>query len=111
MLVGDKLISVNSEDLLVEEFFIEETTEPVDVYNFQVEDNHTYFVGNCTVWVHNANCKLIDNGDGTYDAELSYKEDWTSYQKAQADVKCKALSKADTVKTDVTGKRDGTKTS
>ncbi len=54
LLIGDKLVSVNGEDLVIEEFFIEETAEPVDVYNFQVEDYHTYFVGDCKVWVHNA---------------------------------------------------------
>lgn len=56
LLIGDKLISVNGEDLIIEKFFIEEAAEPVDVYNFQVEDYHTYFVGNCAVWVHNAEC-------------------------------------------------------
>lgn len=49
--------------------------------------------------MHNANCKLIQNDDGTYDAELSYKEDWTPEQRAEADAKCKALTEADTVKT------------
>ena len=33
------------------------TEEPVKVYNFQVEDFHTYYVGECGVWVHNANYK------------------------------------------------------
>ena len=75
------------------------TEEPVKVYNFQVEDFHTYHVGENGVWVHNSNCKLIKNDDGTYDAELSYKEDWTPGQRAEADAKCKALSKADTEKT------------
>ena len=45
---------MNGEDLVIENFFIEEVAEPVDVYNFQVEDYHTYFVGDCAVWVHNA---------------------------------------------------------
>ena len=99
LLVGDKLVSVNGDDLTIEDYHIELTEEPVSVYNFQVEDFHTYFVGDCAVWVHNANCKLIDNGDGTYDAELSYKENWTPEQRAEADAKCKALSEADTVKT------------
>ena len=54
--MGDKLISVNGEDLLIEDYYIELTDEPVSVYNFQVEDFHTYFVGNCGVWVHNAEC-------------------------------------------------------
>ena len=49
LLVGDKLISVNGEDLLIEDYRIELTEESVSVYNFQVEDYHTYFVGECTV--------------------------------------------------------------
>jgi len=56
LLVGDKLVSVNGEDLIVEDYHIELTEEPVSVYNFQVEDFHTYFVGDCAVWVHNKNC-------------------------------------------------------
>ena len=32
------------------------------VYNFEVEDYHTYFVGNSEVWVHNANCGNVPNG-------------------------------------------------
>ena len=35
---------------------IEESESPVTVYNFQVEEHHTYFVGDCCVWVHNKNC-------------------------------------------------------
>ncbi len=41
LLVGDKLISVNGEDLTIEDYRIELTEEPVSVYNFQVEDFHT----------------------------------------------------------------------
>ena len=55
LLVGNKLISVNGKDLVVEKHRIEELDEPVDVYNFQVKDYHTYFVGDCGVWVHNTN--------------------------------------------------------
>lgn len=55
LLVGDKLVSANSEDLVIEKFYIEETENPVDVYNFQVEDYHTYHVGKNGVLVHNAN--------------------------------------------------------
>ena len=72
LLVGDKLISVNGEDLVIEEFFIEETAEPVDVYNFQVEDYHTYFVGDCAVWVHNAECIVHPDGE----IEIT---DWRGY--------------------------------
>jgi len=33
-----------------------ELDEPVEVFNFEVEDCHTYFVGELSVLVHNANC-------------------------------------------------------
>ena len=97
--VGAQLLDVNNNILVVGNTRLELAKNPVKVYNFQVEDYHTYYVGENGVWVHNANCKLIKNDDGTYDAELSYKEDWTPGQRAEADAKCKALSKADTAKT------------
>ncbi len=56
LLVEDKLVSSIGEDLIVEDYYIKLTKEPVSVYNFQVEDFHTYFVGDCAVWVHNAEC-------------------------------------------------------
>jgi intein/homing endonuclease len=64
LLVGDKLISVNGEDLIIEKFFIEKAAEPVDVYNFQVEDYHTYFVGGNKVWVHNVDCMPTEKQKG-----------------------------------------------
>jgi len=33
---------------------IEKKSTPATVYNFSVEDFHTYFVGNTGLWVHNA---------------------------------------------------------
>ena len=54
LLVGDKLLDVNRNVLLVENFDVELTDEPVTVYNFQVEDFHTYHVGENCVLVHNA---------------------------------------------------------
>jgi hypothetical protein len=44
--------------LFVEKHRVEELDEPVDVYNFQVEDYHTYFVGESAVWVHNDRCPV-----------------------------------------------------
>ena len=52
--MGDTLISVNGNDLIVSDCIIEEFENPETVYNFQVEDYHTYFVGACGIWVHNA---------------------------------------------------------
>ena len=72
LLVGDKLISVNGEDLFVKKHQVEELDEPVDVYNFKVEDYHTYFVGDCAVWVHNKNCPSYMNEDGTLKPNQKY---------------------------------------
>lgn len=93
--VGDKLVSVSGETLNVEKSLVEECEEPVNVYNFQVEHYHTYFVGQNGVLVHNK-CRTIRNDDGSYDVEAEYKEGWTDEQKAAADQKCKQLSEADT---------------
>ena len=38
LIVGDELLDVNGNVLLVENFDVELTEEPVTVYNFQVED-------------------------------------------------------------------------
>ena len=54
LIVGDELLDVNGNILLVENFAIELTEKPVTVYNFQVEDFHTYHVGCFYVLVHNA---------------------------------------------------------
>ena len=53
LLVGDRLINVDGKDLIVEVLEIEQTEEHLTVYNFKVEDYHTYFVGENAVWVHN----------------------------------------------------------
>ena len=54
LIVGDELLEVNGNVLLVENFDVELTEEPVKVYNFQVEDFHTYHVSGFGVLVHNA---------------------------------------------------------
>ena len=54
LIVGDELLDVNGNVLLVENFDVELTDEPVTVYNFQVEDFHTYHVCTLGVLVHNA---------------------------------------------------------
>ena len=54
LIVGDELLDVNGNVLLVENFDVELTEKPVKVYNFQVEGFHTYHVGCFYVLVHNA---------------------------------------------------------
>ena len=58
LIVGDKLLDVNGNVLLVENFDIELTEKPVTVYYFQVEDFHTYHVGEFRILVHNADYKI-----------------------------------------------------
>ena len=53
---GDILVLVNGEYVVVEKVQHEILEAPVTVYNFQVEDYHTYYVTNMGILVHN-NCK------------------------------------------------------
>lgn len=50
---GDVLYTVNGEYVVVEQVQHEILEEPITVYNFSVEDNHTYFVGDKSLCVHN----------------------------------------------------------
>ena len=52
---GDILVSLNGEYIIVEQVQHEILESPIKVYNFEVEDFHTYFVGNGDgVLVHNS---------------------------------------------------------
>ena len=62
LIVGDELLDVNGNILLVENFDVELTDEPTKVYNFQVEDFHTYLVGTSQIMVHNSDCGIQENG-------------------------------------------------
>ena len=66
LIVGDELLDVNGNVLLVENFDVQLTDEPVKVYNFQVEDFHTYYVGENNILVHNAGkeYKIPKSGTG-----------------------------------------------
>ena len=69
--VGNELVDVNNNILLIEDYTVEITEEPTTVYNFQVEDFHTYFVGECCIWVHNAQCPVPEAEKATNG--LNYK--------------------------------------
>ena len=66
LIVGDELLDVNGNVLLVENFDVGLTDKPVKVYNFQVEDFHTYYVGENNILVHNAGkeYKIPKSGTG-----------------------------------------------
>ena len=50
---GDILVLVNGEYVVVEKVQHELLENPVKVYNFQVEDYHTYYIAESGVLVHN----------------------------------------------------------
>jgi len=68
LIVGDELLDVNGNVLLVENFDVELTDKPVKVYNFQVEDFHTYHVSGLAILVHNA---------GGYERSQKYSNNWS----------------------------------
>jgi len=51
---GDILVLVNGEYVVLEKIQHEILESPVTVYNFQVKDDHTYYVGELGILVHNS---------------------------------------------------------
>ena len=76
LIVGDELLDVNGNVLLVENLDVELTDDSVKVYNFQVEDYHTYHVSGLGVLVHNA-------GDYSNLKDSKYVGEGKKFTKAQ----------------------------
>ena len=53
---GDRLQLLNGEYVIIEQVQHELLESPVNVYNFEVADFHTYYVGSTSILVHNK-CK------------------------------------------------------
>ena len=66
--IGDELLDSNCNVLLVENHSVELTDKPTKVYNFQVEDFHTYHVSEFGLLVHNA---------GGYERSQKYSNNWS----------------------------------
>lgn len=83
---GDILVTVNGEFVILEQVQHELLEAPINVYNFEVEDFHTYFVGDDDgVLVHNT-CY-----SGTSDAPNT-QEPNSSYQKLGANNKIRSIA-------------------
>ena len=55
--IGAELVDNNGVVHPVEQIYREEVGEfSIEVYNFNVEEYHTYFVGNACIFVHNSEC-------------------------------------------------------
>ena len=63
LVVGDKLELLNGGEAYVDAIATEQCAEPVKVYNFEVEDFHTYFVGTGCILVHNMCAKVSNHGN------------------------------------------------
>ena len=77
LLIRDTLFDNRKRQLAIGKISFESTGAPTTVYNFQVEDFHTYFVGRNCVLVHNAEYseKLIPNkADGLRREETAQKQ-------------------------------------
>ena len=57
---GDTLVTADGDEVEVTEIELERLDEPILVYNLEVEEYHTYFVGNSRVLVHNVYKKGSD---------------------------------------------------
>ena len=66
------LVLSNGELVTVEWVQHEILESPIKVYNFEVEDFHTYFVGENRVLVHNM-CKTSDSGEIFLDQEKTHE--------------------------------------
>ena len=83
---GDVLCTVNGEYVIVEWVQHEILERPVKVYNLNVDDNHTYFVGENGVGVHNV-CTNFGAKSPSEISEMSVSEmresipdDWNIYE-------------------------------
>lgn len=72
---GDILCTVNGEYVVVEQIQHEILESPIKVYNFRVVDNHTYYVGDTCVGVHNAEC--VNNNSSTGESGKGNEKQYT----------------------------------
>jgi len=71
---GDRLITPDEKVAVVGEARVEAVRgPPVAVYNLEVENTHTYFVGRSGVWVHNACNQRITTVIGRMEDTLRYE--------------------------------------
>lgn len=73
--VGDVLVTLEGSSIIIERIYREQLETPETTYNFEVEDFHTYYVGDQEFLVHNKCDKLKTNKEASEAAEsLGYKK-------------------------------------
>nr|WP_154983725.1 polymorphic toxin-type HINT domain-containing protein [Paenibacillus xylanexedens] len=68
---GDKLQKADGTNLTIDKVDFIYLDKPVTVYNFTVEDFHTYYVTDLGIWVHNTECSLFPNQETKYKKHVS----------------------------------------
>jgi len=88
LMVGDELVNADGSAYPVERAYHETTDKPVTVYNFQVEDFHTYHVGESGILVHNADYqKQVEQLEANRkQGDAFEKEVGTKLKETQSDV-------------------------
>ena len=80
---GDVLTDSDGNEMPIESVRTEITASPVTVYNFQVEEYHTYFVSDTGILVHNADHmyggKVINDAFFDDPSNIGTKETWNAY--------------------------------
>jgi hypothetical protein len=93
---GDALVTEDGRPVLVES--VVETREVATVYNVQVEEHHTYFVGarewGFAVWAHNAEYAVGQNAAGQWTVEYNGKVVETTATEAEAQAQADKFNEA-----------------
>ncbi|MGE7998693.1 polymorphic toxin-type HINT domain-containing protein [Lysinibacillus sp. NPDC093190] len=84
--VGDKLQQSNGNTLTIDEINIVKHDELVKVYNFTVDEFHTYYVSDLGIWVHNINKFCGSASDLANLARRSKKNDGLQGTKVSANL-------------------------
>jgi len=71
-----RLVLQNGRDVSVDAIWREKLAEPTAVYNFEVEDFHTYYVGSSCILVHNQCVLPKNNSKMTTSQALDAAEDF-----------------------------------
>lgn len=83
--------TINQNRLTIDDISFETSEEPTAVYNFKVEDYHTYFVGIHCIFVHNAECtkqQVLDENrrNGRQAQEERHNELLKDYPETQQEI-------------------------
>lgn len=82
---GDRISTVDSLDALVVSARASTREEPLRVYNFEVADFHSYFVGGMGVWAHNPRCRVWDTTRALQGNERDILDDMRRIARAHQD--------------------------